>query len=100
LNKLLLNYKFIRKYLFILLQIFSISSKITEYKIVQNLECDVSKVGEHTFNIGDRELKVQIIDSVEDYLHLMREIFDFEALKKFFGSGVRITVNALNGGKI
>ncbi len=81
-------------------QIFSISSKITEYKIVENLECDVTKIGEHTFKIGDRELKVQIIDSVEDYFQLMREIFDFEALKKFFKSGVKITVNALNGGKI
>ena len=79
-------------------KIYSISTKITEYHICEGFECDFSKIGEHKFNISGREFSVKVIDSVQDYLELMRTIFDFEALKKFFKSGVKVTVDALNGG--
>lgn len=78
-------------------KIYSISTKISEYSICENFVCDVSQVGEHAFQVEGRDFSVQIIDSVQDYLELMRDIFDFDALRAFFKSGVRITVNALNG---
>jgi phosphoglucomutase len=81
-------------------KVYSISTKLSEYELVESLECDVSKLGEHTFNIDNRIFVVQIIDSVNDYMELMKEIFDFDALKRFFKSGVRITVNSLNGGDL
>lgn len=78
-------------------KVYSISTKLGEYHLVENFECDVSKVGESHFQIGNRDFTVQVIDSVQDYLELMKQIFDFDALRSFFKSGVRITVDALNG---
>lgn len=77
--------------------IYTLSTKITEYHLVENLKCDVSKIGEQKFDIQGRDFSVQVIDSVQDYLELMQEIFDFNSLREFFKSGVRITVDALNG---
>lgn len=62
------------------------------------LECDFTKVGETFFKIGDRDFSVEVVDSVQDYSDLMKQIFDFEALKEYFSSGVKVTVDALNGG--
>ena len=81
-------------------KIYTISTKIAEYDICENFECDFTKIGEQKFNVAGREFSVKVIDSVQDYLELMRTIFDFEALKKFFKSGVTVTVDALNGGDI
>ena len=80
-------------------KIFTISTKISEYHLVEDLECDVTKIGEYSFKVdGDRQFDVQVIDSVQDYLELMREIFNFEALRNYLKSGqLRLTVNALNG---
>lgn len=80
-------------------KIYSISTKITEYDICENFSCDVSKIGEFYFKVDNRDFSVQVIDSVQDYLDLMKHIFDFDALRAFFKSGVKITVNALNGGE-
>jgi phosphoglucomutase len=77
--------------------VYSISTKINEYDLVSGLECDISKIGQSIFTVNDRELIIEIIDSVQDYLELMKTIFDFDALRNFFKSGVKITVNALNG---
>jgi phosphoglucomutase len=78
-------------------KVYSISTKITEYSICEEFECDFSKIGEQKFNIDGREFSVKVIDSVQDYLELMKTIFDFEALKKFFKSGVKVTIDSLNG---
>ena len=81
-------------------KIYSLSTKISEYSICEGFSCSVADIGEHIFQIDGRDFTVQIIDSVQDYLELMREIFDFKALRTFFKSGVKITVNALNGGNL
>ncbi len=79
-------------------RVYAISTKINEYDMVSGLECNVAEIGSHVFRIDDeRDFVVDVIDSVQDYLELMKEIFDFDALKRFFQSGVRITVNSLNG---
>lgn len=41
---------------------------------------------------------VEIIDSVTDYLDLMKEIFDFSGLKSFLHN-FPILINCMNGGK-
>ncbi len=79
-------------------KIFTLSTRIAEYDICEGFECSVAQLGEFNFQVDGRDFAVQVIDSVQDYLELMREIFDFDALKVFFKSGVKITVNALNGG--
>ena len=63
-----------------------------------SLECDLSKCGEYQYRIDDRDFLIEVVDSVQDYLDLMKEIFDFDALREFFKSGVRVTCDALNGG--
>lgn len=78
-------------------KVFSISKNINEYDQVNSLECDLTQIGEYSFKIEDRDFAVQIIDSVQDYSDLMKEIFDFDALRRFFKSGFKVTVNALNG---
>lgn len=78
-------------------KVYTISTKISEFELVDGLECDVSKVGEFKFEVEEREFLVQVIDSVQDYLELMQSIFNFDKLKAFLSSGVKVTVNALNG---
>lgn len=78
--------------------VFDFSKKVQGYEICEQLECDISKLATINYKVNDtKEFSVQVIDSVEDYLQLMRTIFDFEALKKFISGGFRITADALNG---
>lgn len=79
-------------------KVYTISTQITEYNICENIECDIAKLGEHSYQVDDRTFEVKVIDSVQDYLELMKDIFNFEALRNYIKSGaVRITVNSLNG---
>lgn len=55
------------------------------------------------FQVDDRKFIVEIIDSVEDYLQLMKDIFDFDKLKTLI-KGVEskpfnILIDSMNGGK-
>ena len=53
--------------------------------------------------IGAKEysgLTVEVIDSVEDYVSMLKEIFDFPLIKKFLRStpNFKILFDALHGG--
>lgn len=55
--------------------------------------------------VDDRDFVVDVIDSVEDYLLLMKEIFNFDKLKTLLqGSNTRppfkVLINSMHGGKI
>jgi len=69
-----------------------------------DLRCDISKIGVQKYAIeGGGEFTVQVIDSVQDYCQLMKEIFDFDALKAMItgaGGGQKFNIlpNALSGG--
>lgn len=43
-------------------------------------------------------VRVDVIDSVEDYVQLMKEIFDFNLLRDFLSS-FPVVINAMHGGK-
>ena len=58
-------------------KIYANSKNISEYKIYDAPDVDLSKLG--TVKLGDME--IEIIDSVKDYVEMMQEIFDFDALK-------------------
>jgi len=54
---------------------------------------------------GVGEFTVEVIDSVQDYLQLMKQIFDFKSLKALItgakeGQKINMLVNALSGGAI
>lgn len=72
--------------------IYKNSQSISEYKIFDSADIDLSKIG--TQKLGD--MTIEIIDSVTDYVEMMQEIFDFEALKKLFKSGFRMKFDAMN----
>jgi len=56
---------------------------------------DISKIGHQT--VGP--LEIEIIDSVKDYVDLLKSIFDFSTIKTFLHSsdGVSVLFDALNG---
>ncbi|KAG9290998.1 hypothetical protein G9A89_012870 [Geosiphon pyriformis] len=60
--------------------IYKLTKTITQYNIAKLPEIDLAKIGTKTF--GD--FTVEIVDSVEDYTILMKEIFDFGLIKHFF----------------
>ena len=64
---------------------------ISEILSVDTPDVDLSRIGTHA--VGD--LKVEVIDAVADYLALMREIFDFPALRAMFASGFRLAFDAM-----
>lgn len=57
--------------------IYEHTTKITEFKTAELPDIDLSQLGKHTFG----SFEVEVIDSVDDYLKLLRTIFDFDALK-------------------
>jgi len=72
--------------------VFKRASVITEYRIVEGPDIDLSQIGETA--IGDTI--VQVIDPVGDYVELMEKLIDFEAIGDLFRSGFRMRFDALN----
>lgn len=64
-------------------KIYSISKSLTSYKsLLKRPQVDLTEV--KTYNVGNMVLDV--VDPVENYLKLMREVFDFDEIKKLFKS--------------
>jgi phosphoglucomutase len=63
------------------------SQDISEYKIANFDDIDLDTIGEQNID----QIKITIIDSVDDYADLMRQIFDFNLLRRTISSG-RITL--------
>uniref|UniRef100_U5ELU3 phosphoglucomutase (alpha-D-glucose-1,6-bisphosphate-dependent) n=1 Tax=Corethrella appendiculata TaxID=1370023 RepID=U5ELU3_9DIPT len=84
-------------------KIYELSTKISQYRIVEGLEIDISKIGVNKFDVGGKEYTVEVIDSVADYVLLMKEIFDFDKLKDFVsgksrgGNPLKMRIDSLNG---
>ncbi|KAL1701892.1 hypothetical protein EV121DRAFT_211177 [Schizophyllum commune] len=60
-------------------KIYEKTKEISKYKVIELPEIDLSKIGETTYGPS----KVQIIDSVSDYVELLKSIFDFDLIKSF-----------------
>ena len=73
-------------------KIFETSKHITEYKIFDAPDIDLSKIG--TQKLGD--MVNEVIDPVKDYVEMMERIFDFAALKKLFANGFTMRFDAMN----
>lgn len=84
-------------------KIYALSGEIKEYKIAEGLAIDVSKVGVNNYEVGGKPFVVEVIDSVADYVRLMKEIFDFDKLKDFVsgksrgGQPLKMRIDAMNG---
>lgn len=66
--------------------------QIDHYWMIHSDPVDLSRIGDQT--IGST--LVEVVDSVEDYIHYMSEIFDFNAIRELFKSGFKITFDAMN----
>ncbi|KAJ2788665.1 hypothetical protein H4R20_007328, partial [Coemansia guatemalensis] len=76
--------------------IYRASREIAEYKVSQldNL-VDLSTVGSQSFD----GFSVEIVDPVQDYVELLRDIFDFELIRNFRQKNLdfKLLFDALNG---
>jgi phosphoglucomutase len=63
--------------------IFKRSKEITEYKILDSQEIDITKLGTSTLG----STKIEIIDSIKDYKELLSSLFDFPAIRELLTSG-------------
>ncbi|XP_050333006.1 phosphoglucomutase [Bactrocera neohumeralis] len=82
--------------------IYQLSTAIKEYKIVNGLEIDISKIGTNKYEINGKPYVVEVIDSVANYVAHMKEIFDFEKLRDFVsgktsGKPLKMRIDSLNG---
>ncbi len=73
-------------------KIFENTKNIKEYKICDTAEIDLSKLGKQQL-CG---MEIEIIDPVSGYVDMMREIFDFEAIKQLFAKGFTMRFDAMN----
>eukprot|EP00112_Aurelia_sp_Birch-Aquarium-sp1_P012146 Seg2553.1 transcript_id=Seg2553.1/GoldUCD/mRNA.D3Y31 product=Phosphoglucomutase-1 protein_id=Seg2553.1/GoldUCD/D3Y31 len=77
-------------------KIFSETTTIKEYKIVKGIDIDLNSLGTTTFSLDGATFEVEIIDSVADYVEMMKEIFDFDLLKEFL-KNFKIVANGMHG---
>lgn len=62
--------------------IYETSKTLTSYKLASIPDVDISTIGTKTYG----SLEVEVIDSTTDYVDMLKDIFDFPTIKKFFNS--------------
>ncbi|XP_071799446.1 phosphoglucomutase-1-like [Asterias amurensis] len=77
--------------------IYEITKTISTIRHCPDLKVDVSAVGTQQYEVEGRKFVVEVVDPVEDYLELMQEIFDFDALKKQQSGSLKFVVDAMHG---
>ncbi|KAK0656016.1 phosphoglucomutase 2 [Cercophora newfieldiana] len=63
-------------------KIFQASKTLTSYKIADIPDVDIKTLGTRTYG----SLEVEVVDSTADYVEMLKDIFDFDLIKKFFTS--------------
>ncbi|KAK3362823.1 phosphoglucomutase 2 [Lasiosphaeria hispida] len=63
-------------------RIFEASKMLSEYKIASIPDVDISTLGTKTYG----NLEVEVVDSTTDYVDMLKDIFDFGLIKKFFAA--------------
>lgn len=71
--------------------IFANSKQITQYKLLDLPDVDLSSIGVTTLD----GFEVEVIDSVSDYADLMQSMFDFSAIKRWLSAGHRLQFDAM-----
>lgn len=79
-------------------KIFEISKTLTDYKITALPEFDLSKIGA----LQSGPIEVEIIDSTDDYVEMLKDIFDFPTIKTFLSTatekqGFKLLFDAMHG---
>lgn len=76
-------------------KIYETSKTLSEYKIADIPDIDLSTIGTKTYG----PLEVEIVHSTEDYVKMLKDIFDFDLIKKFLKehSDFKILFDGLSG---
>ncbi len=72
--------------------IYAKSKEISSFKIEDAPDVNLKNIGMQ--KLGNME--IEIIDPIVDYVEMMQNIFDFEAIKKLFKSGFTMCFDAMN----
>ncbi|CAE5963714.1 unnamed protein product [Arabidopsis arenosa] len=68
-------------------KIYENTKTIKEYPIAEDLpRVDISTIGITSFEGPEGKFDVEVFDSADDYVKLMKSIFDFESIKKLLSS--------------
>ncbi|ONK61372.1 uncharacterized protein A4U43_C08F29210 [Asparagus officinalis] len=68
-------------------KIYDNTKTIKEYFIAEDLpDVDISKTGVSSFSGPEGNFDVEVFDSADDYVKLMKKIFDFQSIKKLLTS--------------
>ncbi|CAB1317852.1 unnamed protein product [Coregonus sp. 'balchen'] len=82
-------------------KIFQISRTIEEYAICPELRVNLATPGKQMFDLENKfkPFTVEIVDSVESYANMLRNIFDFAALKELLSgeNHINIRLDAMHG---
>jgi len=81
-------------------KIYAISKEIGEFKSVRSLnDLDLSKIGiSEEYDIDGRAFTVEVVDSTDEYFDLMKQLFDFDMIKKFLNDTQKeILLDSMNG---
>ncbi|MCB6177265.1 alpha-D-glucose phosphate-specific phosphoglucomutase [Rhodobacter sp. Har01] len=71
--------------------IFTRTTEITEYRIVQAQDVDLSRIGRHDL----AGMAVDVVDPVADYAALMESLFSFDAIRAMFAGGFRMRMDSM-----
>lgn len=79
-------------------KIFDVSKALDDYKIYALPEFDLSKIG----SLQSGPIEVEVIDSTKDYVEMLKDTFDFSAIKEFLTDatekqGFKLLFDAMNG---
>lgn len=82
--------------------IFELTKTITSYKVCPDLDVNLAAIGTQTYLVDGSPFTVDVIDSTDDYVTYMKEIFDFQAIKTLLNGsighpGLNVLMNAMNG---
>lgn len=76
--------------------IYKRTQEIAEYRIDDGITFNLSEIGEHIFNNG--QFTVNVVDSVETHLALLKTIFDFDRIRNYILSeSLEILVDCMHG---
>ena len=79
-------------------RIYENTKTISKYHICPDLECDFNTLGTYNYVVEGSPFVVEIVDPTEDYVELMKEIFDFPQIKKMIKEkNFKLLINSLHG---
>ena len=76
--------------------VYSLSKKITQYKIAEFCDVNLAVLGSTQFVVDGDVFRVEVFNPVTDYADLMASLFDFHAIKALFASGFKMKFDAMH----